>query len=424
MNEQESTTNRWRERFHGARWVLITCVLVFGGLYINGRIAGIDAFLAFSLVFLAAIAVPRRTRQQLANEPLAVDRGSNPDASIKGFAETLTEPVLIVDRRAFLRYRNKAASAQFPAATVGDPLSFSLRNPTFLSTIDQAIESKKRVVGQFHEMVPANNWYEISATPLEQVRGNDKSTWRSEYLVVAITNQTEQHKHDQMRADFVANASHELRTPLTSLIGFLDTLRGPAAKDEAAREKFMGIMHVQAERMSRLIDDLLSLSRIELRQHMQPTTSVDVMSIANEVVELLQPQAEAADVKITVSNQLDDSSVKGDRNELVQVLSNLVENAIKYGERGKSVEIEIDNCTERHNHSAQIRVIDHGVGIPPEHVPRLTERFYRVDVESSRRKQGTGLGLAIVKHIINRHRGQLTIASVVDEGTTVTICLP
>ncbi|MFT6659151.1 MAG: two-component system phosphate regulon sensor histidine kinase PhoR [Maritalea sp.] len=421
--DNPSEMQRWRDRFYGARWVLITCVLVFVGFYVTGKLPAVDAVLAFSLIFLAAIAVPRRANLMRNELPLATKSYIWPDKSLKRFAEALPDPCLIVDRRAILRYRNSAAATEFPASTVGDPLAFSLRNPAFLNTIDQAINGAVRVTGEFHETVPSDNWYQVAVTPLEQKKQHNGPTKHSELLVVTIVSKTAQRKHDQMRADFVANASHELRTPLTSLIGFLDTLRGPAANDDEAREKFMGIMHAQAERMSRLIDDLLSLSRIELRQHMRPTSKTDIAKIAKEAIEALQPQAAESEVVVSFQNQLDDAMITGDQNELMQVMTNLIENAIKYGTEGKKVDVILRKCPLHADHKVRIEVRDYGQGIPVEHVPRLTERFYRVDAESSRRKKGTGLGLAIVKHIISRHRGDLQISSVVGEGTKVAICL-
>ncbi|MGJ8527771.1 sensor histidine kinase [Maritalea sp.] len=424
LAEEYRNPRGWRDRFYAARWVLATSILVFAGLYFTNRLTGIDALLACLLIFLAAIAVPRRARTRRNELPMAQKINIWPDTSIKRFADTVSDPCVIVDRRAILRYRNNAAAGEFPASTVGDPLAFSLRNPALLNAVDQAISNDERVTGEFHQSIPSDNWYRISVTPLEPKKPNVGPTKRSELLVVTIVNETNQRKHDQMRADFVANASHELRTPLTSLIGFLDTLRGPAANDEVAREKFMGIMHAQAERMSRLIDDLLSLSRIELRQHMRPTSKVDIAAITREAIELLQPQAQESHVEVQFDNQLEQNQVTGDRNELMQVMTNLVENAIKYGATGKVVNVTISDCTTKPNQSVLVEVADKGQGIPAEHVPRLTERFYRVDAETSRRKKGTGLGLAIVKHIIGRHRGELLISSVVGEGTVVSVCLP
>ena len=254
-------------------------------------------------------------------------------------------------------------------------------------------------------------WHRVDVAPLP---GND------ELLALMLHSLTEQKRLEQLRSDFIANASHELRTPLTSLVGFIDTLLGPAAKDDAARERFLNIMRQQAGRMSNLIDDLLSLSRIEMRQHMRPTGSVDLATLLREVKEGLELQASEAGVKIEVT--VDDATpVAGDRNELYEVFENLIDNAIKYGGDGGLVEVAIG--PGRSGYDYAVSVTDHGVGIEPQHVPRLTERFYRVDAESSRKKKGTGLGLAIVKHIVNRHRGLLTIRSQPGEGTRVDVLL-
>ncbi len=323
-----------------------------------------------------------------------------------------------------LRYRNAAAAGEFPSTSIGDPLSFSLRNPLLLNTIEKAIADNERAVGEFRETVPAASWYKVSAVPLEVQKPGVAPSPRTNLFLVTIDNQTEQRSLDQMRADFVANASHELRTPLTSLMGFLDTLMGPAANDAKARDHFLGIMRGQAERMSRLIDDLLSLSRIELRQHQRPTTKVDLGGLVKEALEMLQPQIAECKAKLNLQNDLEGVEVTGDRNELTQVVTNLIENALKYGDEGGQVDVQLVKETARANFDIKIIVKDNGPGIPAEHVPRLTERFYRVDAESSRRKKGTGLGLAIVKHIVSRHRGELRISSVVGEGTEICVYLP
>jgi two-component system phosphate regulon sensor histidine kinase PhoR len=202
-------------------------------------------------------------------------------------------------------------------------------------------------------------------------------------------------------------------------VGFIDTLLGPAAKDEGARERFLNIMRQQAGRMTNLIDDLLSLSRIEMRQHMRPTGSVDLATLLREVSEGLESQAAEAGVKIEIA--AGEAAVTGDRNELYEVFENLIDNAIKYGGSGGVVEVAIG--PGRAGYDYTVSVTDHGVGIEAQHVPRLTERFYRVDAESSRKKKGTGLGLAIVKHIVNRHRGLMTIKSKPGEGTRVEVLL-
>jgi two-component system phosphate regulon sensor histidine kinase PhoR len=228
-----------------------------------------------------------------------------------------------------------------------------------------------------------------------------------------------------MRADFVANVSHELRTPLAALTGFIETLQGPARDDPAARERFLGIMQAQAWRMARLIDDLLSLSRIELRAHQRPDTLVDLVPIVHQVTDGLETLARDRGVNIEVVDSDTALTVLGDRDELIRLFENLVENGLKYGASGRRVEITLGRKQGADGkEEARVAVRDFGPGIAAEHLPRLTERFYRVDVGESRAQGGTGLGLALVKHILNRHHGRLTIDSKPGEGATFTVRLP
>jgi two-component system phosphate regulon sensor histidine kinase PhoR len=223
-----------------------------------------------------------------------------------------------------------------------------------------------------------------------------------------------------MRADFVANASHELRTPLASLSGFIETLQGSARNDPQARERFLDIMKAQANRMARLIDDLLSLSRIELKAHVQPESQVDLAPIVRQVADGLLTLARDRGVEIGIDLPPEPLMVRADRDELIRVFENLVENALKYGASGKRVDIALSPT----DNEALIAVRDYGPGIAPEHLPRLTERFYRVDVAESRAQGGTGLGLALVKHILHRHRARMTIDSAPGKGATFTVRLP
>ena len=242
-------------------------------------------------------------------------------------------------------------------------------------------------------------------------------------LVITLQSLTEAKRLESLRTDFIANASHELRTPLTSLVGFIDTLLGPAANDKEARERFLGLMRGQAARMAKLIEDLLSLSRIEMRQHMRPTAPVELGGLLREVVEGLSKLAEDSKTRLNLSLPEAPVAVSGDRDELYEVFENLIDNAIKYGADGDTIDISLSPDAGRPGFDVRVSVVDHGIGVAPEHVPRLTERFYRVDAESSRRKKGTGLGLAIVKHIVNRHHGQLAIKSEPGQGTRVDVLL-
>jgi two-component system phosphate regulon sensor histidine kinase PhoR len=241
-----------------------------------------------------------------------------------------------------------------------------------------------------------------------------------ELFLLSFRDLTQERRLAQMRTDFVANASHELRTPLASLLGFIDTLQGPARGDAAAREKFLKIMGEQARRMSRLIDDLMSLSRIELGLHLQPQTRVDLAGVVAQVRDAMTPLAQERDVALKLKREAAELFVLGDRDELIRVFENLVENALKYGASGKRVEVAVSAAAGE----ATVSVRDFGPGIAPEHLPRLTERFYRVDVEKSRGQGGTGLGLALVKHILARHRGTLSIESEPGKGAIFTARIP
>jgi two-component system phosphate regulon sensor histidine kinase PhoR len=231
---------------------------------------------------------------------------------------------------------------------------------------------------------------------------------------------------EQMRGDFVANASHELRTPLASMMSFIETIQGPARNDPEARERFIGIMAEQGRRMARLIDDLLSLSRVEMNAHLPPSGEVDLVEIVTTIADSLSPLARERKVAVRIDpGEERPLRIPGDRDELLRVFENLIENAIKYGESGGEVDVAIACAggAERRR-EAVVSVRDYGPGIAEEHLPRLTERFYRVDLASSRDKGGTGLGLAIVKHILNRHRGRLNISSRPGEGAEFRVSLP
>ena len=228
-----------------------------------------------------------------------------------------------------------------------------------------------------------------------------------------------------MRSDFVANASHELRTPLASLSGFIETLQGPARSDAPARDRFLAIMKEQATRMARLIDDLLSLSRIEQKAHIHPDNSVDLGALVRQVADGLSPLAHEREVEVKIADQASSLLVPGDRDELIRVFENLIENALKYGAPGRRVDITLARDPANGGaKEAVVSVRDYGPGIAPEHLPRLTERFYRVDISESRAQGGTGLGLALVKHILNRHRGRLVIESTPGAGATFAVRLP
>ena len=341
-------------------------------------------------------------------------------ALIEALIGGLPGPAIVLDRDGGVIAFNAAATSVAPALRRGEPALISLRMPDLGDAIRRAGKRREPQRVEFFERVPLDRWFEAFVTPV-RLPGDG----RPDVLLMTFNDLTPLRRVEEMRADFIANASHELRTPLAALLGFIETLQGPAKNDAAAREKFLSIMQGQAARMARLIDDLLSLSRIELNAHLQPSTAVELATIVRQVVDGLQTLARDRGVEIKVGAPPEALTVLGDRDELVRALENLVENALKYGAAGKRVDITLaQGQTRAGTPEARIGVRDYGPGIPPEHLPRLTERFYRVDVADSRAQGGTGLGLALVKHVLNRHGGRLSIESTLGAGATFTMHLP
>jgi two-component system phosphate regulon sensor histidine kinase PhoR len=363
---------------------------------------------------------------------LWADRRDAADALAKSrqdILDSLPDPFFLLDRRRRIVSANAAARALFEieraaSGLTGRDLAGVIRDPKVLEAADVALAQGRRMEAQFTLPAPVEHTFAALVVPVETTASDGTA------LIIALHDQTERLKMDRMRADFVANASHELRTPLASVLGFIETLQGPAKDDARAREEFLGIMLRQANRMTRLIDDLLSLSRIELREHARPTDAVDMNMLLRNAVELLDRQIKERPATVTVNIAPDLPSALGDSNELSQVFHNLISNAVKYGGDNGRVEITADVVDKRppampgRGPCMRISVRDHGEGIAREHIPRLTERFYRVDTARSRSLGGTGLGLAIVKHITNRHRGALIIDSDVGKGAVFTVYLP
>jgi two-component system phosphate regulon sensor histidine kinase PhoR len=343
-------------------------------------------------------------------------------ALIESLIAGLPNPAIVLDREGRVIAFNAGASAIAPALRHGEPALISLRMPELVDAIRRASKRREPQRVEFFERVPHDRWFEAFVTPVRLANVGEAA---SDMLVLTFNDLTPLRRVEEMRADFIANASHELRTPLAALLGFIETLQGRAKDDPAAREKFLAIMQGQASRMARLIDDLLSLSRIELNAHLQPETPVDLKSIVRQVADGLQTLARDRDVEIKVSVTGEPLTVLGDRDELIRALENLVENALKYGAAGKRVDITLTRGQTRAGApEARLSVRDYGPGIAPEHLPRLTERFYRVDVVESRAQGGTGLGLALVKHVLNRHGGRLTIESTLGAGASFTMHVP
>jgi two-component system phosphate regulon sensor histidine kinase PhoR len=337
------------------------------------------------------------------------------DAVISG----MPDPVVVLDQDGRVIAFNAEATALAPALRRGEPASIALRMPELVEAIRAVSTTGKAQRIEFSARLPSPRFSEAFISPITLAQPG-----RAGIVVITVHDLTPIRRVEEMRADFVANVSHELRTPLAAITGFIDTLQGPARDDPAARERFLGIMQAQAWRMARLIDDLLSLSRIELRAHQRPDTPVDLVPIVRQIVDGLQTLARDRDVVLEVTAPAEPLMVLGDRDELTRLFENLIENGLKYGASGKRVDIALAPVVASDGQGeARVSVRDYGPGIAAEHLPRLTERFYRVDVGESRAQGGTGLGLALVKHILNRHHGRLSIESREGEGATFTVRL-
>ena len=354
-------------------------------------------------------------RSQLASERAELERA----------LDALPEPLLLLDSDRRIVRANRAATSLLEGEVIGRDIAASLRNPQLIEAVEQTLEGAGGRDIEFTLPAPVERTFAARVEPLPEPRDGGAA------LLLALVDFTAVRRTDQMRADFVANASHEIRTPLATLMGFIETLQGSARDDAAARERFLAIMDQHGKRMARLVDDLLSLSRIEMNEHTPPTDAVPLASLLANVRNTLAWRAEERGVTVAIDADEGLPAVIGDGDELTQVFLNLVDNAIKYGEAEGEVSVTANWAADAQaagwiagrDGAVSVSVSDQGAGIPREHLPRLTERFYRVDKARSRELGGTGLGLAIVKHIVNRHRGALTIDSAPGEGSTFTVYL-
>jgi two-component system phosphate regulon sensor histidine kinase PhoR len=338
---------------------------------------------------------------------------------LRAVLEQLPDPLMLLDDADRVMLANSAMRAMIGTDVEDKTVSMALRTPAVLQAIDQTALTGDPSCAEFVFRVPVERHYQayVARTP------------QSPHLTAVVFHDlTAVKRAEQARADFIANASHELRTPLAAVTGFIETLRGHARDDEAARPKFLEIMSLEAQRMRRLIDDLLSLTRIEQNEHVPPSGTVDLEFVIRDAAAALAPLAQLENVTIDIEAPPDLPAVTGARDELIQVFQNLIHNALKYGKTGGHITIALAETAEasgrRGGAMIAASVRDEGEGIPREAIPRLTERFYRVDVKRSRERGGTGLGLAIVKHIVNRHQGRLVIDSTPGEGSTFTVLLP
>ena len=355
-----------------------------------------------------------RLSRAMARSGALVGRLRRADEAI---VEHLPDPLIVLAADRSIRRANAAARATFGSETAA-----MLRHPGLRAAIDRTVAQGTKQEVELTIPVPVPR--ELLATVLAM----DPPLADGGQIVIVLSDRTRERALERTRADFVANASHELRTPLASVIGFVETLRGPAADDPPAQQRFLGIMAEQAARMNRIIDDLLSLSRIEMVEHQPPSEHVELGGLVPRIAAAFEPRFAERRLTLDLAVQPDLAPVTADPDQVAQVLHNLLDNAVKYGREAGTIRLSVHGAAGGARWPSRpgvvIAVADDGAGIPRDHLPRLTERFYRVDAGRSRAVGGTGLGLAIVKHIVNRHRGQLAIDSEVGEGTTVSVWLP
>ena len=397
-----------------------------------------------ALLLAEAVRRLRRPVRPPGSEPADAAPAAERRPPFDDAVERLGDPVLIVaggepddmvSRRVL--FANEAARALLRIPASGALLVNAVRRPEVLEAVDEALYGRRPVVADYADTGAQARAWRLHAAPLP---GDPHAP----VALLHLRDETDARRTERMGADFLANASHELRTPLASLSGFIETLRGHARNDPAARDRFLAVMADQADRMTRLTADLLHLSRVELNEHVPPSGRVDLALAAADVVDALQPQSASLGVAVALrAPPPGEVMVAGDRDQVVQVVQNLVDNALKHSPAGAVVRVEVVAAAAalppeppRPRHTllapdrsegaryAVLRVSDDGPGMVRDELPRLTERFYRVGGQKSGPRAGTGLGLAIVRHIVNRHRGGLLVESAPGAGSSFQVTLP
>lgn len=443
-------------RTHTAVWTGAFAALLLLAMASTGRADPAAAAAAAGAVLVFAAIQGARAGRSRRDDLAAAARGrtevedaasSAVGASFYAIFEVLPDPALIVaaeglDDQAARRVvsANAAARSLLRIPREDAPLVSALRQPEVLEAVDETLFGGGVRISSWEAGGVQDRIWRVWSAPLTGPSGGPQA-------LVIMHEETDVRRAERTRADFLANASHELRTPLASLAGFVETLRGHAKDDEAARERFLSIMAAQTQRMARLVDDLMSLSRVELNEHVPPAGATDLARVLVDVCDALTPLARKRGVMLQLRGQEAPVLVAGERDAVVQVVQNLVDNALNYSTTGGVVEIELASALSAEEAAlsprpgaarlalltpdratgqryAAVRVRDGGPGIGREHLPRLTERFYRVAGQKSGERPGTGLGLAIVRHIVNRHRGGLAVDSTPGEGSTFIAYFP
>lgn len=417
----EAFATRVAQRLYLRRWLLLLSASVILVFVITYGLPILAAALGFGSIAAGAAFLPREGVFRPASLDLRLNERLSVEQAVDRLLEGIPAPAILLDSMGQVLSFNGLARDFLPALRRHHHLTSFIRDPGILEAVASAsAESNPTQIVSYEQRVPIER--HIEATVSWIGAGAGRRPERGPAILLHLRDLTEQERLDQLRTDFIANASHELRTPLASLLGFIETLQGAARNDPAAREHFLQIMARQAHRMTRLIDDLLSLSRIEMHVHVRPQSRVDLGEVARNALSGIEPLAAKAGIGIHLEELNGPAWVLGDRDELVQLVSNLVENAIKYGCNGGNVWVTIAAEANGGGRKFTLAVRDDGRGIAAIHLPRLTERFYRAN-DNGGEKSGTGLGLAIVKHVVTRHRGELKIASRLGEGSTFTVVL-
>ncbi|WP_313809366.1 ATP-binding protein [Sphingobium sp.] len=392
---------------------LAVLLLATGGALMIGA-GPIDIILPV-LAGLAVLIIAAGGQSRASGLPATVaetaDIVAHPD--FRGLLEGISDPLMLIERGRIVA-ANRAAQRLLGAHIEGEDARIAIRHPAAAERLASQAPMAEPVMIELVGLGTRDQRWQMRIAPV----GEDGHVRR----LVHLADHSGAHAAEKMRVDFVANASHELRTPLAGILGFIETLADPdLGRDTETRQRFLKIMDGEARRMQRLIDDLISLSRIEAEKYRVPDSAVDLSGLVAEVVGVFRTSHGTRGREVEMEIAPDLPAVQGDRAQLSQLLHNLVGNSVKYGRAGTPIRVTLN---EGPSGMTRLCVTDEGEGIGPDHLPRLTERFYRVDSGRSRAVGGTGLGLAIVKHIVERHRGRLDIASVLGKGTTITILLP
>jgi len=410
----------WRRSYIAAAVAAVTAPLVVALAGSSALVIASTLALVLAALFFYVASVGQKEAQRATlNAPRPEVVGFDPSA--RAILECLDDPLLVLETSGRILFANRSSHPLVGAEAERKHISAVLRTPEVLEAVSRVLLGGASESVAFTFLVPVQRHYRA------YLARSEGSPSLGPLILIQFHDLTAVRRAEELRADFVANASHELRTPLAAVVGFIDTLRGHARNDPEARERFLGIMSVETSRMRRLIDDLLSLTRIELNEHNPPAGEVDVVALVRDAAAALAPLAEVDSVRIRIPDH-EPLAVTGDRDELMQVFQNLLHNAIKYGRTAGEVRVTFGRTGPQGKREAAgqvfVAVEDEGEGIPRDVIPRLTERFYRVDIKRSRERGGTGLGLAIVKHILNRHQGRLQVESTLGQGSTFTVFLP